>query len=235
LFLYASHFILAENTAIYSPIVWIAMLSELKPVVITVCVGYWDFLRLSLPKTLEFASTVYLVTTLDEHIPWDLPDAVTLHRTDAFFTDGAVFNKAAAVREMQHHVHAAHPDDWILLLDADILVPSDVGFDVQCKECLYGITRLDYETPDDLTRDNAIPYPHPYAGYFQLYFDKTKLYPESSYDCSECDMAFYRSFSRWVLIGGAVSHVGLHSVNWKGRVSPEWSSTLFADGPQAIR
>ena len=226
--------IYTENILFYSPSFLVEMLTELRPVVITLCVGYWDFLRLSLPHTLKFASTVYIATTFDEVIPWDLPSSVKIHRTDAFFQDGAAFNKAAVTREVQNHVHTTHPDDWVLLLDADVLVPSDSCFGVSDKECMYGITRLDYPTPDDVLHHRAIPYFYPGAGYFQLYFDKTKEYPGSSHDCSECDILFYRSFPKAELVGGAVSHVGPHTVNWKGRVSPAWPSTLSADALREI-
>lgn len=210
------------------------MLSELKPVVITVCVGYWDFLRLSLPYTIKFASTVYIVTTPDEKIPWDLPANVVLYRTDAFYRHGAAFNKAAVTREIQDIVHRKHLDDWILLLDADILAPADICFGVFDKNLIYGITRLDHETPEDFTSGHTVPYFYPGAGYFQLYFDKTKWYPESSYDCSECDITFYKSFPKSQLVGGAVSHIGPHTVNWKGRVSPEWPTTLSANALPSI-
>lgn len=204
------------------------MLSELKPVVITICVGYWDFLRMSLSYTTQFASTVYIVTTLDEKVPWDLPANVVLYRTDAFYLHGAAFNKAAVTREIQGVVHTKHPDDWILLLDADVLAPAGICFGVSEKECIYGVTRLDYETPEDFASGNAVPYFYPGAGYFQLYFDKTKWYPSSSYDCSECDITFYKSFPKAELVGGAVSHVGPHTVNWKGRVSLAWPPTVSA-------
>jgi hypothetical protein len=210
------------------------MLSELKPVVITACVGYWDVLRQSFPYTAKFASTVYIVTALEEKIPWDLPANVVVYRTDAFYRHGAAFNKAAAIREIQDIVHPKHPDDWVLLLDADILAPADICFGVCDKHCIYGVTRLDYETPEDFARGDAVSYSHPGAGYFQLYFDKTKRYPESSYDCSECDITFYKSFPKAHLVGGAVSHIGPHTVNWKGRVSPLWPTTFSADEPPSI-
>ncbi len=225
---------MAENIWFYSRWHSTVMLSELKPVVITVCVGYWDFLRLSLPYTTKFASKIYVVTTLDEKIPWDLPATVNVHRTDAFYRHGAAFNKAAVTREIQGIVHQKHPDDWVLLLDADVLAPADICFGVTEKDCIYGVTRLDYKTPKDFAGGHATPYFYPGAGYFQLYFDKSKRYPESSFDCSECDITFDRSFPRAELVGGAASHVGPHTVNWKGRVSPEWPTTVSADGLPSI-
>jgi hypothetical protein len=193
------------------------MLTELRPVVIITCVDYWDYLNATLPHTLKFASHVYVVTTPTQECT--IKD-VNIIRTDAFGSSG--FNKSAAVRKAQEYVHDTHPDDWILLLDADIIVDADLGHDITCKDTLYGVSRLDYVTPEDLIKHRGEPYHTSGAGYFQLYYDKTKLYPESSEDASECDMVFYNSFDKTRILGGAVHHLGRHTVNWKGRVSPAW-------------
>lgn len=196
------------------------MLRVLRPVVITTCVRYWDYLRATLPYTLRFASKVYVVTDDPNE---SIDDArVEILRTDAFRARGAIFNKSAALREAQTKIHDAHPDEWILLLDADIVVGEDIGHGVECKQTLYSVLRLDYKTPQDFALQRGSPYHTTGAGYFQLYFDKTKLYPESSEDASECDMEFYRGFTKHYTLGGAVGHLGEHTVNWKGRTSPAW-------------
>ena len=203
------------------------MLTQLKPVVITVCVGYWDYLAHTLPHTLAFASRVYLVTSEDPPPFACADDRVRVIRTQAFSQGGAVFNKSAALREAQLAVHAAHPDDWILLLDADIVAAPDLCHDVHCAETLYSVIRLDYATPEEYAADRGTPYHTPGAGYFQLYRDKTKLYPAHSRDASECDMEFTWLFApaKRRILGGAVKHLGEHTVNWQGRASPAWAST----------
>lgn len=210
----------------------------IRPVVITTCVGYDDYLRHTLPHTLRFAREVFLVTEAGDpaaEAAGDLDDpraagaeadpraAVTVLITDAFRRDSASFNKSAALREAQDIAHAKYPDAWILLLDADIVVDPEIGHGVDDVTALYGITRLDYATPEAWARGDGAPYHTPGAGYFQLYHASSgRVYPSSSPDASECDMAFYRSFSRHVLLGGAVAHLGTHTVNWQGRVSPPW-------------
>lgn len=210
------------------------MLSRLRPVVIVTCVGYFDFLRQTLPHTLEFASKIYLVTD----VPFMHPGVETIV-TDAFVRGGAVFNKAAAVRDAQLLVHAAHPDSWILLLDADIIASPDLFFDATDKRTLYSVSRIDYRTPEEYREGRGVPYDMPGAGYCQLYWDKTKLYPEHSDDASHCDMEFYWSFPEQRILGGAVHHLGEKTVNWKGRVSPAWApacdlATELAVPPRAI-
>jgi len=202
------------------------MLADLRPVVITTCVNYWDFLRVTLPITNSFATKIYIVTTPEEHVPDDIAPMATVIRTPAFNT--STFNKSAALHETQMRVHADHPNDWILLLDADIIARPELCHDVDCKETLYSVCRLDYTTPEEFALDRGTPYHTPGAGYFQLYYDKTKVYPESSEDASECDMVFYRSFPKQRVLGGSVSHLGIHTVNWKGRKSPAWTPTSLA-------
>ena len=200
------------------------MLTELRPVVIITCVDYWDYLNVTLPHTLHFASRVFVVTTPSQECTVKTDDVVTIIRTDAFGVGGVGFNKSAAIRQAQEYVHNMHPDDWILLMDADIIADGDLGHDIADTETLYGVSRLDYLTPEDFTNHRGTPYHTAGAGYFQLYYDKTKVYPESSEDASECDMEFYRSFNgKTHLLGGAVHHLGQHTVNWKGRVSPKWN------------
>jgi glycosyltransferase involved in cell wall biosynthesis len=200
------------------------MLLDLRPVVITTCVGYWDYLAQTLPHTLVFAQRVYIVTTLQEEVPeWVAHVKVDVIRTSAFREGGAIFNKSAALREAQLCVHAEHPHDWILLLDADIIAAPDLCHDIVCRQTLYSVSRLDYLTRADYDSDNGVPYHTPGAGYFQLYHDKSKLYPHFSKDASECDMDFYRLFPKHRILGGAVKHLGEHTVNWRGRVSHAWA------------
>lgn len=193
------------------------MLSTLRPVVITTCVGYFDYLRVTLPHTLQFASKIYLVTdSMFEH------QGVETIVTDAFTRSGAAFNKAAAIREAQLLAHKLHPDRWILLLDADIIASPDLFYDVTDKKTLYSVSRMDYKTPEEYRKGQGAPYGFPGAGYCQLYYDKTKLYPEHSDDASHCDMEFYWSFASRRILGGMVHHLGQPTINWKGRVSPAW-------------
>ena len=198
------------------------MLLALRPVVITVCVGYADYLAATLPHTLQWAAAVYVVTTPDDSLAGLDVDSVKVLRTDAFSRDGAAFNKAGAIREAQELVHAAHPDAWIALVDADIIAAPDLCHDVADPRWLYSVARMDYATHEDYAAGRGAPYHTPGAGYFQLYFEKSKLYPVFSPDASECDMDFMRAFPKCVITGGMVAHLGRHTVNWRGRASPPW-------------
>lgn len=205
------------------------MLDKLKPVVIITCVDYWDFLKITLPHTLKFCSRAYVYTT-PGNVPdsFAVPDGVEIVETDSFYRNGATFNKAAVINEAQHRLHARYPHAWMLLLDADIIVSPDSCREVEWTapagpaDVLYGIQRKDYETPEAFEKDDYSIYHSPGAGYFQLYYDKLKYYPESSEDASVCDITFYTRFPRKETCDGYVVHLGQHTVNWKGRASAPW-------------
>lgn len=195
----------------------------MKPVVITVCVQYWDFLRQTLPYTKDVAKHVFIMTTPDFEYSDDTiqpEDRVTVLMVDMY--QDAAFNKAGAIRAAQNIVHTNYPDDWILLLDADIIVPGTFSETLD-RQALYGAQRMDYFTPEDFHRQKGLPYPTAMAGYFQLYFDKTKMYKTHSIDASTCDMDFLSLFSTRVVLPLTVKHLGYPNVNWQGRVSDAWS------------
>jgi len=196
-----------------------------SPVVLTVCVGYWDFLRVTLPSTVNLAKHVYIMTTPDFVYGPDTLEPhehVTVWMVDMFAGGKSSFNKAGAIRAGQEILHEKYPDDWILLLDADIVVPETIFSTLHeplDRAFLYGAKRLDFLTPDTLV---GIPYPIDNAGYFQLYFDKTKMYPAFSKNASECDMTFLALFPQTVTIQTPVKHLGYCSKNWNGRVTEPW-------------
>lgn len=91
---------------------------------ITVCVGYDDFLRLTLPRTLLHVDKLMVVTTASDVRTQELVDKYDRAEcfiTDAFYRGGASFNKGWA---MEEGFDALGRDGWILILDADIVLPA---------------------------------------------------------------------------------------------------------------
>lgn len=151
-------------------------------------------------------------------------ERVTVLMVD-MFGGGSLLNKAGAIRAAQEIVHETFPDDWILILDADIVVPETIFLALPRpldRDALYGAKRIDYVTPDALASGTGVVYPVDNAGYFQMYFDKTKKYPSYSKNASECDMKFLASFRKCVTITTPVKHLGYCSKNWNGRVTERW-------------
>jgi hypothetical protein len=140
-----------------------------------------------------------------------------------FKSNNAVFNKGGAVRMAQQFVHKLHKNDYILILDSDIILPSDfqdVIYDLTPlrSDILYGCRRLVFKTIQDFNLNLKVPIAvEPVCiGFFQLY--KTHQLYENSIDCSECDMHFIQKFKGVIVIPNTlVAHLGETGVNWQGR------------------
>lgn len=221
--------------------------------VIVPCVEYDDYLDLTLPRNLRVLSdaAVTVVTT-----PQDAPTRAVCERhgarcmtTDAFHADGATFAKGRATNAALRQIHEEAPDAWILMLDADIVLPADFAAwrarVVLNPGALYYARRWLLPSRDDIpaalahfdsgrpfaptTKHNTKPW-----GYFQLWSFRSQLqrdragdwYPAASHDAGTDDTIFYRRYRD----AGRLADSGLrtlhlpHSIeqaqNWKGRVTP---------------
>lgn len=92
-----------------------------------VCVDYSDLLRITLPQNINHFEQVVVVTahrdvkTIDFISDTIAPfERVSLCMTDAFYADGAHFNKWKAL----DHALEIYAFGWVVLLDADILLPK---------------------------------------------------------------------------------------------------------------
>lgn len=153
---------------------------------------------------------------------------------DNFVTLQSKFNKSGAVRFGQSVVHTAYPDDWVIVLDSDIVLPTNfskvLGATALDKQCLYGCERFDYRSKTDLALGRGVPYAsmkkHHFVGYFQMYFRKDALYPTASVNCGECDVVFLDTFfptkKLRQLLPLRVKHLGYSNVNWDGRREASW-------------
>jgi len=151
------------------------MTTDIKAIV--VCVGYDDFLRLTISRILQHVAKLVVVTT-----PTDLrtqalcqqyPEKVTVYATEAFYADGASFNKGRALEE---GFDVLGRTGWILILDADILLPERIPPLLLQPGMLYTPARRILSAVDGLvttpTVDPAtLPLRVEYGnfGYFQLF------------------------------------------------------------------
>ena len=153
-----------------------------------------------------------------------------------FQNNGRTFDKGGAIRKGQERAHNKYPDDLILLLDSDIILPSNFMGKVlhtEWKEnTLYGcedrwnyLTYNDYKNNKVTSKTSVKGETNPYwmiAGYFNLYLSKKILY-NASYNCSECDLEFHYKWEHSEKINMIVSHLGIDSDwptgqnHWNGR------------------
>lgn len=96
---------------------------------------------------------------------------------------------------------------------------------LKSNSVIYGIDRYDvYEMKElfaDVSEERKYDISH--AGYFQLYFDKSKYYPSYSVDASGCDLTFKHSFPRRQMLESHVFHLGRRQLHWEGRSCERWN------------
>ena len=108
------------------------------------CVGYSDFLELTLPHAIRSLWDVTVVTTESdtETLRIAAEHGVQVHTTDAWFSSGSTFNKAAALNTWLDSLDSEE-NGWVICLDADIIVPPDIIPDLDQLDArgLYGVRR----------------------------------------------------------------------------------------------
>jgi hypothetical protein len=197
--------------------------------ILTTCVGYDDILALTLPRNVRHAVD-YLVVTSDEDDQTarvvESVEGVRLHRTDAFTRGGAYFNKGAAVEE---GFSVLGRDGWILLLDADIILPHEFEPGPLNKEMIYGMARRQFrgelsDLDGDWTSCDIRP-DSPTYGFFQLFhagaagLKSRPWYRKDFKHAGYSDGCFSDKFAGRVILEGTVLHIGETEENWFGRAT----------------
>ncbi len=222
---------------------------------ITVCVNYDDLLRVTLPTVLPHVEKAVVVTSpqdvkTQEYVA-GFPNAA-LHVTDAFYRNGAKFNKGLALEE---GFDALGRESWILVLDADIVVPPDLRQQVERLKpkvgFLYNPPRRILADPKDWWRWTnhkkwgQLPgrkEDKGHYGYFQLFnaadpYLRTRPWYETHWThAGQCDDKFQH---RWPLANKVkpafeVLHLGRCDENWFGRTTERMDGAAV-DGPVAER
>jgi len=209
-------------------------------IAVIVSIDYGDLLAATLPHNRPLFDEVFVIT---ESRDTETLAAATAHHCRVMLTsqtheNGAAFNKAGLLQQAQCYLHAAYPDAWITLLDADIVVPDRLPLIDRSSwnpAFLYGLPRYECQTKEDWesgvvkARSFAEDEGHTIYGYFQLYHDKTKFYPEWSDSAGYSDIEFSEQFGeRRAKVPSdeemGVVHLGFGTRDWNGRVTPAWGS-----------
>jgi len=203
--------------------------------VVVICVNYSDFLKITYQKNIRFfnQTNYHIITSSEDQKTIDLCVNLNIKYEiyDDFYLNSSKMNKSGAINKIQKRLYNEFPDDWILLLDADIILPDNFKelFLSKCDNTmsLYSLKRKDYEEEDDfLNSENLIDYTGiNFMGFMQLYHNKTKFYPEFSNDCGICDAIFRDYFFDYLVLldeDSYVVHLGKKDVNNRGRVTGFW-------------
>lgn len=198
---------------------------------LTVSVGYDDLAAVTLPRNLRHLASVTMLTSPDDVKTQALCrqyDRVRCVVTDAFTRHGAKFNKGLAIEEASRELAG-----WVLIFDADIILPDSFALSKLNADCLYGAKRRILDDPSEY-RDGIpwIRYPtcrdRDVYGYFQLFNTSSKFltkrpwYEPTFTHAGGCDAYFAslfpRTHKRW--LAHSVLHLGPRDKNWFGRVTP---------------
>lgn len=196
-------------------------------VAITTSVNYSDYLRWCLESLTRVVDAAVVVTEdHDSAIKQCHEFKATPLVYEGWHAGGARFNKAGAVRFAQEKIHAAYPDAWYLLIDADVVMQPDARATIEehatDADTLYSARRVDFHTLDALkSGEPTCVYGSMFAGYWQLY-RRHVLYPEWSRTAEACDLVFASQFASCSMLPLTVGHLGREQINWEGRRSPIW-------------
>lgn len=195
---------------------------------ICVSVGYDDLLALTLLKNARHLTSIVVVTTREDARTQAIVARVPSARcffTDAFTRHGARFNKGAALEE---GFDALGRDGWILIHDADILLPDSVPFNNLDPSKLYGAPRRMLDDPKQAVpaswRTLPLSKEVGFPGYFQLFHGSNPLLTRPWYDVTYThagggDGYFQSRFKDKAQLPMEVLHYGPRDTNWFGRAS----------------
>jgi hypothetical protein len=122
--------------------------------VIIPCVNYDDFLELTLPSLLRFGIPTTIVTSPTDTKTIALAKQFHLAtvETNAWTANNATFNKSAALNRAIAQIISNSGADWLLLLDADIILTFDPRLVVSAllPHTLYSVERRLCVAPEQL-------------------------------------------------------------------------------------
>lgn len=185
------------------------------------CVDYAVYLRVGLPRWKSLLDRIVVVTS--RHDPYTVQlckqHDVDVYCTDAFYEQGAFFNKGKALS--QTYDKLIRPvRDWLLFFDADIFPPKDLRDILDASPLdphnLYGCYR---------TNELGEPINDPdIAGFFHLVHESssqmanTPLLQENFTHAGNYDSVFQDQWpkSQRIRLPITVKHFGVPGVNWCG-------------------
>ena len=223
---------------------------------IIVCVDYADLLNITLPYNQHHFKEILIVTSTKDRATNYVVNkhSVPVFKTDAFYANGAAFNKFAALELGLDHFGR---EGWLCIMDADVLWPKNIDWEFLapesnvpqndkfkvCPGSLYTPRRrMCIDIPDNIPHEpywKTYPLHHQeveFAGYTQIFHAKDRHLPQPPWH--ECNWrhaggpdSFFQKLwpeSNKVRPPFEVLHLGPAGKNWCGRVT----QTISGEVPQ---
>jgi len=197
--------------------------------VVIVSVDYNDFLILTLKNNLKYFSRITVVTSSKDIKCQEICQAFKVNCvvTDRMYEAGDSFNKGKAIND---GINSLSDPDWILILDADIIITEKIDFLKLERNTIYTSSRWiceNYETykrwqDGEISIGEVGKYEDDRGfGFFQLFnykFRRVEVYSEEYENAGWSDIKFLQHFDKKVSISNSI-HLGQKRKNWKGRSS----------------
>jgi hypothetical protein len=218
-------------------------------IAIITSVDFADLLALTLPLNKKHFKSILVVTSPNdkETLEVALEHDCSVHITDAFYRNGAMFNKYRAVEEgltVFGRAAASHDDGWLCVQDADIVWPSLAPRSLFQQGYLYTphrrmLSQLTTKLPPE-NEWHVLPYYRnikEWCGYCHMfhisdpYLGQPPWYEIDWKHAGGADTYFqlkwpnaFKQRPSWTVL-----HIGPNGVNWCGRTSPRLDGTPIPD------
>lgn len=205
---------------------------------ILVSVDFDDLLAVTLPHNApRFDHTLVVTASHDKatrYLVHHTPKA-SAFVTDAFYRNGATFNKGLAMEEALERIRQEGRPGWLAILDADVILPAfrAADFDAARIGYLYGPRRHILGDPaafrDGLDwSEFPLAAEREFPGYCQIFhtadphLDVRPWYGIDWRHAGGCDSDFQAHWpaDRKIRLPWPVLHLGPPVRNWQGRVTP---------------
>lgn len=203
-----------------------------KPTAITVCVDYWDYLAVTIPKNFHHFHKMLVVTSSADFQTQKLCSdlGVSCYVTDAFYRHGALFNKWAALEEGLNVLRNSSDLEWLCILDADIVWPEKIyAPDLEIGN-LYGPKRrmASHLLPENEWGTVPLWNLPDFSGFTQIFHVDDPHLPDPPWHQTNWKHAggadtFFQELwpsQNKIRLPFEVLHIGPNGTNWCGRVNP---------------
>lgn len=196
---------------------------------IIVCVDYWDYLRITLPHNRHHFNHILVVTSPNDIKTKELCEkhGVAYLSTDAFYKQGALFNKWLALEE---GLDVLGRQGWISILDADVILPETIYAPPLEIGNLYGPKRRMGTHPLPENKWGEVPLWElaEFSGFMQVFHGSDPHLPAPPWHQTDwlhaggADTFFQELWpeSNRIRLPFEVLHIGPNGKNWCGRVTP---------------
>uniref|UniRef100_A0A6M3XFY5 Putative glycosyltransferase n=1 Tax=viral metagenome TaxID=1070528 RepID=A0A6M3XFY5_9ZZZZ len=211
---------------------------------ITTCIQFDDLLAITLPQNARHFEHVLVATTPEDKATQAVVASVenaTCFCTDAFYRGGASFRKGLAVEEGLDQLGR---DGWIVIFDADIVMPEKMDLSTIERGNLYCPHRRICNDSREYawsTIRNWNGWPlmddREHAGYWTLFhaddpvLKQRPWYGTNWKHAGGCDSDFQAKWpaARKIWLPFEVLHLGPTGINWHGRCTPMLDGTVFPE------